>query len=87
MKNKQAKKEIIGLALFLDEISDYAVFIDYSGHVGNLYISIGGSKENWNNKIFKGDFYTDFRYKSDKEDYESIKKFLQNKINELTIIK
>jgi hypothetical protein len=87
MENKQAKKEIIRLALMLEEISEHVVFIDYSGHVKNLYVSVNESKENWGKQIFRGNFYTDFRYESDQNDYESIKEFLQSKINELTIIK
>jgi hypothetical protein len=87
MNSANAKREIIGLALLVDEITDLAVFVDYQAHVGNLSISASRSKDNWEDKVFKGDYYVDFRFRRDTESHNRIKKFLTEEIQKATEIK
>lgn len=85
-----ARREIIKLALLLDEVSDLQVFIEYSGHVNSLRVRVYSIKEDvvadaeWTDKtnelLFK-DFYCDFKYKSDLKNYEEIRGFLQSEID------
>lgn len=48
--------EIMALAYAVDRCTDYAVFIDYSGHVESLSIRVVQSKTNWQNEIVETEF-------------------------------
>lgn len=80
---KSEKREIIGLALLLDEISDYVVFVDYSGHVKSLSVRV---KEG-DDVLFNNSFYVDFEFDYDHKNYLVIRSFLESKIAEVTEIK
>ena len=51
--------EIMSLGYKTNFASDYAVFVDYSGHVNLLYIAIARSKEDYQFKVAQGHFYLD----------------------------
>jgi hypothetical protein len=71
----------------LDEVSELTVFADYSGHVKNVSVRVYENEGETNEVILlKNDFYTDFRFGTDKN-YEEIKSFLQSLIEEYTSIK
>ncbi|PFP30119.1 hypothetical protein COJ96_06785 [Bacillus sp. AFS073361] len=87
MSSAKVKREIIGLALLLDEVSDYTVFFDYSPHVSELSVSVRKNKEEWKLKVFEGKFYYDFHREEDEGKYLRIKEFLETEIKNLTEIK
>jgi hypothetical protein len=92
MNSAKAKREIIGLALLLDEVSDNGVFFDYSPHVRQISLRVFESKDCYNEdkpqpaELFKGRFYFDFSHRSDEADYQRIKEFLQAEIAKATLI-
>lgn len=49
--------ELMCLAYIVQKTTDYAVFIDYSGHVDKLNVSIRESPTNYNKEIASTDFY------------------------------
>ena len=49
--------EVMALAFAVDRMTDYAVFIDYSGHVESLTVKIVESKARWQNEIASTEFY------------------------------
>lgn len=77
-------REIIGLALLLQEISDFHVFIDHSGHVKCVTIRV--IKKNGEDKDFhfREQFYYSHLY--NEEDFMKIKEFLTFHIAELTAV-
>lgn len=83
MSEAKIKREIISLAIMLDEISDYAVFIDYTPHVKEIGVRVGASKVRWREKIFYETFYWD---SENKEGYLRIKEFLNKEIKKATEI-
>lgn len=93
MNNAKAKREIIGLALLLDEVSDCGVFIDYSSHVKSITIRVFERKDCFNKdkllpvEILNDKFYFDFRFKKDEVAYFRIKEVLQAEITKATEIK
>jgi hypothetical protein len=83
---KDAKREIIGLALLLEDVSDLTVFADYSGHVKNVAIRVFENEGEENEIVLlQKSFYADFSFGTIKE-YEEIKAFLHSKIEEYTAI-
>lgn len=83
---KDAKREIMGLALLLDDISDLAVFVRYSGHVKAVDLRVHENEGEENEKILiSKQFYSDFSCNTQSE-YEEMKAFLQSKIEEYTQI-
>lgn len=50
--------EIMNLAFLVDQETPYCVFIDWSGHVENLEISIRESKDRYTVKVAEMEFYT-----------------------------
>lgn len=92
MNIAKIKREIIGLALLLDEVSDYGVFFDYSPHVSLISIRVFECKDSHREgkpqpaEIFKGKFYYDFQYDSDRNNYIRIIEFLQKEIAKATEI-
>lgn len=85
MNSAKMKREIIGLALLLDEVSDLAVFIRYSSHVKKISIDVRASKEDAET-VFDGSFYFDFKYDDDRPNYHRIKAFLNEEIAKATEI-
>ena len=83
MNEAKVKREIISLALMLDEVSEYAVFFDYSPHVKEITVRVKASKTEWKEMIFGGSFYYN---REDNEEYLRIKDFLTEKIREATEI-
>lgn len=51
--------EVNNLAIKVQEVTDHAVFIRFSGHVDQLEIEIAESKENYSNKLVTYQIYTD----------------------------
>ena len=49
--------EIMGLAYLVQRETEYAVFIDYSGHVDRLEIEIVESADRYQNKLSSASFY------------------------------
>jgi hypothetical protein len=82
---KNAKREIIGLALLLEEVSDLVVFCRYSGHVKSVNIEVCDD-ERGRNTIFDKRFYVDFHSNIDEKNYLDIKQYLQNQIDKATAI-
>jgi hypothetical protein len=83
---KDAKREIIGLALLLEDVSDLTVFVRYHGHVQSVSLEVVKADGLESEKeLIRGSFYTDFRHGTD-EQYEVMKSFLQSKIEEYTAI-
>ncbi|MEC1744153.1 hypothetical protein [Schinkia azotoformans] len=86
-----AKREVIKLALLLDEISDLHVFVDYSGHVETVSVRVYSAKEEvvdpeakWTeqvNKIFDEYYNFNFKYEDDFKKYEATKQYLQSEID------
>lgn len=93
MNSAKAKREIIGLALLLDEVSEYGVFFEYSPHVNGISLRVYENKDCYDEikpqpaQLFKGSFYFDFCYKADVENYQKAKEFLQAEISKATEIK
>lgn len=56
--------EIMALAYLVQVHTDYAVFINYSGHVDSLEISIRESAANYIKKITSTEFYVE-KYRDD----------------------
>ena len=83
MNEAKKKREIISLALMLDEVSDYAVFFEYSPHVKQISIRVRESKTEWKGKIFDGSFYWD---REGDEEYLLVKDFLEEEIRKATEI-
>lgn len=86
MNSAKIKREIISLALLADELTELAVWIDYSPHVSQISVKATKSKEEWREEIFKGRFYYDFHYDDDLEKYQRIKDFLTEEIRKVTEI-
>lgn len=88
-KAKDPKREIIGLALLLEDVSDLAVFVSYSGHVQKVGVRVyenhGQKEEKEEKELLYSEFYADLRYRTEKE-YLKIKKFLETKVHEYTVI-
>jgi hypothetical protein len=82
---KDAKREIISLALLLEDVSDLTVFVDYSGHVKSVKIRVYEDYRGEQKELLYKDFYTDFRCDTQR-DYVAIKTFLQFKIEEYTAV-
>jgi hypothetical protein len=84
---KDKKREIIGLALLLDEISELTVFANYSGHVKRVSVRVyeyeGEQKEA---ELLDDGFYADFRFSDDEKNYLKIKEFLTSEIKKATAI-
>lgn len=49
--------EIQALAYMVNTFTEYAVFVDFSGHVDAIMVSIRESKENYNKRIVEGRSY------------------------------
>jgi hypothetical protein len=79
MNSAKIKREVIGLALLADEVTDLLIFVNYSPHVKRLSVRIFDDKEA-ENEVFKGGFYWDFRFPDDEENYRIIKEFLTEEI-------
>jgi hypothetical protein len=76
MTNEKQKLalEIMALALLVDQNTDYCVFIDYSGHVESMDISIRQDKKNYQNKVCESKVYRIFQDLNKKGDaYASLK--------------
>ena len=61
MENKNKKRkimEIMNLAFLVHQETEYCVFIDWSGHVNQLSISIRESIENYETHVADMKFYT-----------------------------
>lgn len=92
MNSAKVKREIIGLAILLDDVSEYAVFFNYSPHVSQISLRIFESKDCFKEDtpqpeiIFNARFYYDLSHASDIEDYKRIKEFLQTEIAKATEI-
>lgn len=50
-------REVMGLVEKINNTTDHAVFLDYSGHVSLLNVRVGKSKEEYQNKILDCSFY------------------------------
>ncbi|CEG29599.1 hypothetical protein [Bacillus sp. B-jedd] len=85
---KKEVRELIGLALLVEEISDYDVFIHYAGHVDTLEIRIDRSEENGGERIFKSEFKVDNpnRKYAGYSTYAEAKEFLDKCIADSTAI-
>jgi hypothetical protein len=85
-KLKDPKREIMGLALLLEDVSDLTVFLNYSGHVKGVSVRVFENDGTENEtKLIDERFYNDFSCGTQTE-YEAIKIFLQTKIDEYTQI-
>ncbi|WP_458412751.1 hypothetical protein ACNQFZ_18365 [Schinkia sp. CFF1] len=86
-----AKREIIKLALLLDEILELYVFVDYSSHVKQISVRVFDVKEGYdanespwseyNIELLNERFYFDFPSDESVKKFEDIKVFLQNEID------
>jgi hypothetical protein len=81
-KTNAAKvQELIGLAMKVQETTEYCVFIQFSGHVNNLEIDISKSKKNYKDRVIESEFRTDGPYVTKEHferRYKEIKGFLVN---------
>lgn len=58
MKNQARKlQELIGLAMKVHAETEYCVFINFSGHVDSISISVRKSKKNYSDTVVEGEFY------------------------------
>lgn len=57
--------EIMALAYAVDRRTDYAVFIDYSGHVEHLDVRIVRSKADWRDELATTEFNVNGKYQLD----------------------
>lgn len=51
---------IMHLAYLVHSRTNYCVFINFSGHVNNLEVSIRKSRAEWQTKVLKTEFYTEY---------------------------
>jgi hypothetical protein len=59
MKTNAAKiQELIGLAMKVQETTEYCVFIHFSGHVESIEIKITPSKKDYLTNLIETEFYT-----------------------------
>jgi hypothetical protein len=91
MNSAKAKREIIGLALLVDEITDLAVFVRYHPHVSLINVDVAKSKKEWKEKVFEGEFYCDpnreyYNPERELERYNRIKEFLTDVVRKATEI-
>jgi len=56
--------EIMAMAYAVDRQTNYAVFIDYSGHVESLTVEITESKTRYTEKLATTEFYVTGKYES-----------------------
>ncbi|WP_040981025.1 hypothetical protein [Oceanobacillus jeddahense] len=73
--------EITLLAMKLQNETDYAVFVNLSGHVDKMEISICRSKKNYSNEIANCEFYVnkDYSFKRMQEVKEILLAFIEEK--------
>jgi hypothetical protein len=83
---QDVKREIMSLALLLEDISDLTVFVDYYGHVNEVSVRVYENYESERKELFNQSFYT-YHSWSSSGNYQDIKTFLQTKIEEYTAIK
>lgn len=86
MDSKKVKREIIGLALLLEEVSDLTVFVDYAGHVQSLTVRVYQNHDQEDQSLLLRDsFYMGFKLAT-KSNYNNIKNFLTEQIEKATAI-
>lgn len=77
--------ELLVLANRVHRETDYCVFIDFSGHVDGLRISVAESKKHYGVKIHSWNFYTDesynYNYNYNNGTYEIVKETLEGILN------
>ncbi len=54
--------EVMALAYLINSNTEYCTFIDYSGHVDKLEISVRKSKDDTKTKLYNSEFYVDGRH-------------------------
>lgn len=57
--------EVMALAYAVDRLTEFAVFIDYSGHVGSCRVEIARSKCLYQERLASTEFYVSGRYQED----------------------
>jgi hypothetical protein len=79
-KTNAAKiQELIGLAMKVQETTEYCVFIRFSGHINNLEIEIRKSKKAYQTRIIDSEFETGGLFVTDErfeKRYQEIRGFL-----------
>ena len=53
--------EIMQLAYLIQANGKFCAFINFSGHIDQLEVSIRESRENWQNELLKTEFYTEYK--------------------------
>ncbi len=66
--------EIMALAYAVDRLTDYAVFVDYSGHIEQLSVKIVESKDSWQTEIASTKFYINGKCKTNYEGWLNAKR-------------
>lgn len=73
-RNKKFKiMEIMNLAFLVHQETEYCVFIDWSGHVDQLSISIRESVANYQTKVCELEFYTYWKLNQKNIPYDDLK--------------